>query len=108
MMMQILEAGGIPIVTDKLRKADEDNPKGYYEFEKVKQLSKDASWLPETVDKAIKIVHLLLYELPPDLNYRVIFMQRKLPEVLASQHKMLQRQNRKGANVGNEQLAKNI
>ncbi len=45
MMMKILEAGGLEILTDNQRTADDDNPKGYNEFEKVKDLEIDQSWL---------------------------------------------------------------
>jgi len=90
MMMKILEAGGLPVLTDELRTADEDNPKGYYEFERVKQLDKgDQAWLAEAPGKVVKVISMLLVHLPPTHQYRVIFMQRKLEEVLASQRKML-------------------
>jgi LPS sulfotransferase NodH len=90
MMMKLLEAGGISPVTDNIRTADEDNPKGYYEFERVKQLPKgDVAWLPEAQGKAVKVIAALLPHLPAGYQYRVIFMQRAMPEVLASQRQML-------------------
>ena len=89
MMMQMLEAGGIELVVDYIRKADEDNPKGYYEFEKIKQLEKDSSWMENAYGKAVKVISMLLYQLPIDKNYKIIFMKRKMDEVLASQNKML-------------------
>jgi len=90
MMMKILEAGGLPVLTDALRMADDDNPKGYYEYERVKQLDKgDQAWLAEAQGKAIKVISALLIYLPPSHHYRIIFMRRDLAEVLASQRKML-------------------
>src|SRR5437899_6081528 len=84
LMMQMLDNGGVAVVTDNLRTADTDNPRGYYEFEQVKKIKQDASWLPGTRGKAFKMVSQLLYDLPPDEKYRVIFMQRNLDEVLLS------------------------
>ncbi len=89
LMMQILEAAGIPILTDQKRKADEDNPRGYYEYEKVKQLRTDQSWLKNAQGKAVKIISALLKFLPPNYHYQVIFINRNLSEVLTSQRKML-------------------
>lgn len=90
MMMKMLEAGGISPVTDTLRTADIDNPEGYYEFERVKQLDKgDTAWLPEAQGQAVKVITALLKHLPPAYNYRVIFMRRRIEEILASQKKML-------------------
>lgn len=91
MMMQMLDKGGIPALIDNIRKADEDNPKGYYEFEAVKQTKKDASWLAQSPGRVVKMVHLLLLDLPPDREYRVIFMRRDLKEVVKSQNVMLER-----------------
>lgn len=92
LMMNMLQAGGIPIVTDEERTADDDNPKGYFELERVKQLSKgDVSWVPEARGQAVKVISALLEHLPPTCQYRVLFMRRRLPEVLASQKKMLER-----------------
>lgn len=90
-MMQMLEAGGMPVLVDDRRPPDEDNPRGYYEYEEVKSLGKDGSWLSSAGETAVKVVSLLLYDLPPDLEYRVLFMTRDLDEVLRSQAKMLKR-----------------
>lgn len=91
LMMQILEAGGIIPLTDGLRQADADNPKGYYEYERVKKLDKgDVVWLADAEGKAVKVVSALVKFLPPRYAYRVIFMERALSEVLASQARMLQ------------------
>jgi hypothetical protein len=90
MLMKMLEAGGIPPLTDNLRAADTDNPKGYYEFERVKQMDKgDVAWLPEAQGKAVKVISALLRHLPADYAYRVLFVRRSMPEILASQRKML-------------------
>src|SRR5262249_5077947 len=89
MMMQMLEAGGMPILMDELRPADEHNLRGYYELQKVKALKKDNSWVGEAEGKALKVVSLLLYDLPNHLEYEVLFMRRDLEEVLRSQKKML-------------------
>lgn len=91
LMMQMLAAGGIEIVTDGQRTADADNPLGYCEFEKVKQIRHDASWLPDLRGKAVKMVSQLLYDLPATESYRILFMERDLDEVLESQEKMLSR-----------------
>lgn len=93
MAMRMLEATGLTIVVDGIREADEDNPKGYFELERVKDLAQenDWEWLHGARGKAIKIISYLLKELPDDHNYKVLFMRRDLREVLASQAKMLER-----------------
>jgi len=89
MMMNMLTEGGMEILTDNVRKADVDNPKGYYELEIVKNIRNDNSWLHASRGKAFKIVSELLYYLPDEHNYKVIFMRRHTDEILASQSKML-------------------
>lgn len=107
MMMKMLEAGGLPILTDQVRAADEDNPKGYYEFERVKQLDKgDHAWLPEAQGKAVKVISALLEHLPPDYTYRVLFVERRMEEVLASQKKMLARRGEPTDRVSDEEMAR--
>jgi hypothetical protein len=91
MMMRMLELGGLPVLTDQVRTPDDDNPNGYYEFEAVKQTKEDAGWLDGSEGKAVKMVYRLLYDLPADRSYKVLFMRRKLEEVLASQKVMLER-----------------
>lgn len=93
MLMKMLEAGGVPIVTDGERTADEDNPKGYYEVERVKDLAQEADpgWVAEARGKGLKVISFLLRSLPDDLNYQVVFIRRDIEEVLASQKKMLAR-----------------
>ncbi len=106
MMMKILEAGGMEIVTDNIRKANEDNPHGYYEYEKVKEIKKDTSWLKETRGKAFKMISQLLYDLPSDENYKVIFMRRDMNEILASQKKMLERMGNSEGEISDEKMGK--
>ena len=97
MAMKMLEAGGLSVVTDGLRTADEDNPKGYYEDERVKDLYQpgDKAWLRDSRGKVIKIISFLLKSLPDDNNYKVLFMHRNLREIVASQNKMLARRGEK-------------
>ena len=104
MMMKAIEAGGIEPLVDHVRKADEDNPKGYYEFEPVKKTKEDASWLDEAAGKVVKMVYRLLYDLPAGHAYRVIFMRRDLKEVLASQSKMLERSGKPGGGISDDQM----
>ena len=93
MMMKMLEAGGLTVLTDSIRQADIDNPKGYYEYERVKNLEKetDKSYVREARGKALKVISFLLKDLPDDNFYQVVFMRRHLDEVIASQNKMLDR-----------------
>jgi len=105
MMMQALEAGGISVLTDNIRKKDEDNPEGYYEFELVKKTKDDPSWVSGARGKVVKMVYVLLYDLPEEYEYRVIFMRRNIDEVLASQKIMLKRLGTQGAKVSDEKLA---
>jgi hypothetical protein len=102
----MLEAGGLPLLKDGIREADDDNPKGYYEFERVKKLPEgDVEWLPEAQGKVVKIISYLLMKLPDSFNYRVIFMQRRIAEVMASQRKMILRRSEDPDKVSEEELA---
>jgi predicted AlkP superfamily phosphohydrolase/phosphomutase/tetratricopeptide (TPR) repeat protein len=91
MLMQMLAAGGVPVLTDELRQADENNPRGYFEYEPVKNLLADSNWLRETRGKAVKIVAPLMGALPGGVACRVILCERDLDEVLDSQDRMLER-----------------
>jgi hypothetical protein len=91
MMMRMLEAGGLPPLVDGIREADDDNPLGYYEFERVKKVKEDQGWLDDARGKVVKMVSTLLVDLPPRQTYRVVFMRRRLEEILASQRRMLLR-----------------
>ena len=99
MLMKMLEAGGIDLVTDNFRKADEDNPLGYFEYEKVKSIENDGTWLKKMGGKAVKIISHLLYHLPPDLRYKIIFVRRDMGEILTSQNKMYERLNNKADSI---------
>src|SRR5262245_30509080 len=106
MAMKMLEAGGVPIVTDGIRTADESNPKGYFEFEQVKELDKngDTAWLAGARGKAFQIISALLTYLPDTYEYRVIFMNRDVDEVLASQNKMLVARGETGGSTDDAQM----
>jgi hypothetical protein len=107
MMMKMLEAGGIPPLTDEIREADADNPKGYYEFERVKQLDKgDTAWLADAQGTAVKVIAALLKHLPSDYHYKVIFMQRNLEETLLSQRQMLIRRGKAAHDVSDDDMAR--
>ncbi len=104
MMMRILDMGGIPALTDNLRTADLDNPNGYYEFEPVKKTKQDSSWLEQAGGKVVKMVARLLMDLPPDREYRVVFMLRKLEEVIRSQNVMLEHKGKVSNDLDNQQV----
>ena len=109
MLMQMLEKGGLPIVSDKIRTPDEDNPKGYHELERVKELDKttDKGWLKDHRGQVVKIISFLLQDLPMNLNYKILFMRRNLDEVLRSQNKMLERNGEKGTDATDEKMRRN-
>ena len=104
MMMQMLEAGGLEPLTDGIRKANEHNPRGYYEFEPVKKTAQDPSWVKMACGKAVNMVYTLLYDLPPGSKYLVISMRRDLREVVASQNAMLDSAGENGK-LGDERIA---
>ena len=90
MMMKMLVEGGLPVLTDEIRRADDDNPNGYFELEVVRKLKEgNVAWLNEANGKVVKVISSLLEHLPQQYTYRIIFMERELKEVLASQKKML-------------------
>ena len=99
MMMSMLQAAGLPLITDGIRSADEDNPKGYFELERVKKLKNEHGWLADAGGHVVKVISDLLRDLPPDYSYRVIFMRRKIDEILSSQEKMLERRGEEGGAV---------
>jgi len=106
LMMQMLQAGGLELLEDEHRPADPDNPRGYYEYEPVKSLRRDHSWLPRAEGKVVKVVSALLTYLPADLSYKIILMKRPMAEVLASQTQMLKRLGRQGSTAGEVALGK--
>jgi sulfotransferase family protein len=91
LMMQMLAAGGLPVLTDQERMADIDNPRGYFEWQPVKLLPKQPKRIDEAEGRAVKVISQLLFSLPQGRDYKLIFMERPLPEVLASQDEMLKR-----------------
>jgi Sulfotransferase domain len=105
LMMQMLAAGGVEALTDGIRQADEDNPRGYLELEATKRTRRDPSWLPQAMGKAVKVIHVLLDDLPRDFSYRVILMKRPIEEVLRSQRRMLERSAQPTADIPEERLA---
>jgi hypothetical protein len=105
MMMKMLAAGGLEPLTDNLRRADEDNPKGYFEFERVKQIEQDKGWLEDARGRVVKLISALLKHLPTDYHYKVIFMRRAMPEILASQRQMLIRRGEPVDTVPDEKMA---
>ena len=105
MMMRMLEVGGIPALADNIRGADEDNPRGYFEFEPVKKTKEDPSWLNRAGGTVVKMVYRLLYDLPPDREYRVVLMQRHLDEVIQSQDVMLKHRGRESNDLGKAKLS---
>ena len=97
MMMQMMEKAGIPVLTDGVRKADENNPKGYYEHEGAKSLARNKAWLNNAHGKVVKVIAQQLKHLPEKHNYNIVFMLRDLQEIIASQHAMLSREGEKKA-----------
>jgi len=91
LMMQMLEAGGLAALTDGIRRSDASNPKGYYELEAVKQTRENAAWLDQAGGKCVKMISMLLYDLPPTRKYKIVFMARAMEEVLASQAAMMEK-----------------
>lgn len=110
MLMKMLESGGLTIVSDGQRGADIDNPKGYFEFEKVKELDKnsDKVWLHDCRGKVVKIISYLLKDLPNDNYYKVLFIERDLREVMASQAKMLTNRGEATNEVSDEKMIENF
>jgi len=107
MIMKMLEAGGQMILTDNIRQADANNPNGYYEFERVKKLKEgDFEWIPDSKGKVVKIITGLIMQLPSDHQYKIIFMERMMNEVLSSQKKMLRRLGKDDDRVADEKMAK--
>ena len=105
MMMRMLEEGGLPALSDGVRTADTDNPKGYYEYEAVKRTREDDTWVDAAIGSVVKMVYQLVYDMPTRHAYRVLCMRRVMPEILASQRRMLERNNMPTDDVSDEQLA---
>jgi hypothetical protein len=106
LMMTMLTQAGVRVVTDNERTADDDNPNGYFELERVKQLPKgDIAWLADAPGKAVKVISMLLRHLPATYRYKVLFMRRAMPEILASQRAMLARRGRPASAEGDAEMA---
>ena len=105
MMMKMLSAGGLEPLTDNIRTADEDNPKGYFEFERVKQIETDKAWLDDARGHVVKLISALLRHLPPSYNYKIVFMRRAMSEILASQRQMLIRRGEPADKVPDDKMA---
>lgn len=110
LMMQMLAAGGMEVQTDSERQADPDNPRGYFEWEELKQIGRQ----PELLDadgldkKAIKAVSALIRQMPPQHDYKVVFMNRPIEEVVKSQEIMVERRGTTGANLESEELERGL
>ncbi len=105
MMMKMLAAGGLKVLTDNVRTADENNPKGYYEYEAVKEMAEGGTdWMAAAPGKAIKVISYLLEKMPAGFTYKVIFMQREIAEVLASQRRMLEREGKQVGGVSDDEM----
>ncbi len=106
LMMNMLEAGGMKILCDNLRMADQDNPVGYFEYERVKDLIKgDHAWLTVASGRVVKVISTLLPNLPTNHRYRIVFMRRDMAEILASQKKMLANRGEDPEKIGDTQIA---
>ncbi|MEZ5012828.1 MAG: alkaline phosphatase family protein [Chitinophagales bacterium] len=105
MMMQMLDKGGMEIFSDGIRQPDENNPKGYYEHELVKSLARNKEWVRDAQGKAVKVISQLLFELPANYQYKIIFMERNIDEVMQSQHRMLVRDGKAKEGTMNLRLA---
>ncbi len=97
LMMQMLAAGGMPVLSDGERQPDADNPRGYFEWERIKLLPQQPDCIAEAEGKVVKVISQLLFALPARREYRIIFMQRPLTEVVASQAEMIRRRGTTGA-----------
>lgn len=108
LVMQMLAAGGMPVLTDGVRGPDDDNPRGYFEFEPVKRTAGDASWITAAKGKAVKVIYQLLRALPGEHSYQVILLRRDIREVVASQHAMLRRLGKGPVGISDEALARGL
>jgi hypothetical protein len=89
LLMQMLAAGGVPVLADDERPADDDNPRGYFEYTPVKASARDATWTADAPGRAVKVIHALLRHLPDEGDLRIILIERDPDEVLASQRRMI-------------------
>ncbi len=106
LMMQMLARAGVPIQHDGVRSADASNPRGYFEWERIKQLPKNPALIAECEGKAVKVISSLLMSLPGNFAYRVLFLERRLEDVQASQAKMMERLGTRGGDLPSAQMAR--
>jgi hypothetical protein len=107
MTMHMLAAGGLPVMVDHTRQANVDNPQGYYEFERVKKLPDgDVAWVQDAQGKVVKVISALLKHLPSEHTYKVLFMRRRMEEILASQQRMLVRRGEDPKKVDDADMAR--
>lgn len=106
LMMQMLIAGGMTPLADGARAADISNPRGYFEWEKAKSLPREPGLIAEAEGKVVKIISTLLPSLPNTFPYKIIFMERSLAEVMASQAVMIQKLGTPGASLSSEGMVR--
>ena len=104
LMMQMLAAGGMPVLADQRRPADINNPRGYFEWEPAKRLLQEPAVISQAEDKVVKAISSLLFALPPQHTYRIIFMCRPLVEVVRSQAAMIGQLGTTGASIGEDAM----
>ena len=89
MTMRILDAAGLEIATDKVRGPDHCNPQGYYEIDNiVNKLKHEPDLIFEYSGKVLKVIHYGLEYLPKG-EYKIVYIERDLDEVMASMDKMI-------------------
>ena len=107
MMMRMLDKGGLPVLVDNIRTPDDDNPRGYYEFERVKKMPDgDFEWLQDAQGRVVKVLAVLLTHLPGDYTYKVLFMRRNMQEMLDSQRAMLVRRGEETDRVDDREMTR--
>jgi len=107
MMMGMLKSGGFNVLIDDVRTADEDNPKGYYEFERVKKMKDgDTNWIYLAKNKVVKVISYHLKFLPNEYHYKIVFMEREMKEILISQNKMMLRRGETNNTISDEDMTR--
>ena len=106
LLMQMLARAGVPLQHDGVRSADLSNPRGYFEWERIKQLPKNPALIAECEGKAVKVISSLLLSLPANYAYRILFVERRLEHVQASQAKMIEGLGTRGSGLPAAQLVR--
>ena len=106
LMMQMLARAGVPLQHDRVRSADASNPRGYFEWERIKQLSKSPTLIAECEGKAVKVISSLLLSLPANFAFRVLFLERRLEDVQESQTRMMERLGTRGGDLPATQMVR--